>query len=164
MNYVCMCVEGVGEGVGGWWKRVLEKMFWDPPGHPLAMALYWPHSVSQKLYFCMNSWLIFNLHLISYVFTSDCDFRYSLFSSENVITHDPGKGQESFKWNKRSQDISGEQYLFHDGNNSTVNRSPCTSFFVEPVEWMASLLIGTLDGKVLVTSNSFLFLDCVVNG
>lgn len=42
---------------------------------------------------------------------------------ENVVPHEPGKGEECFAWKKRS------------GNSEQVQ---CSSVFVEPMKWMQS--------------------------
>ena len=44
--------------------------------------------------------------------------------------------------------LPGAQNLQLGGESVPDNRSQCTSYFVEPVEWMTTLLTGTLDGKV----------------
>lgn len=40
---------------------------------------------------------------------------------ENIVPHEPGKGEECFAWKKRS------------GNSEQVQ---CSSIFVEPMKWM----------------------------
>lgn len=52
--------------------------------------------------------------------------RRIVASEENMISHERGKGESSFKWNKRSS-----------GSWENKNQpDDCTSIFVEPMKWM----------------------------
>ncbi|CAN1150062.1 Probable inactive dual specificity protein phosphatase-like At4g18593 [Linum perenne] len=50
--------------------------------------------------------------------------RRIVASDDNIVTHERGKGQESFKWKKRSSEPSGKA------------PAECSSIFVEPMKWM----------------------------
>lgn len=50
--------------------------------------------------------------------------RQIVASQDNVVLHEQGNGQSSFKWSKRS-------------DTSKDNEKPeCSSIFVEPMKWM----------------------------
>jgi len=52
--------------------------------------------------------------------------RRIVASEENMISHERGKGESSFKWNKRNS-----------GSWENKNQpADCTSIFVEPMKWM----------------------------
>ncbi|XP_010496246.1 PREDICTED: probable inactive dual specificity protein phosphatase-like At4g18593 isoform X2 [Camelina sativa] len=53
---------------------------------------------------------------------------------ENVVQHEPGKGEECFAWKKRS------------GNPEQVQ---CSSIFVEPMKWMQTIHDGLVEEKLL---------------
>ncbi|KAL1224794.1 putative inactive dual specificity protein phosphatase-like [Cardamine amara subsp. amara] len=53
---------------------------------------------------------------------------------ENVVPHEPGKGEECFAWKKRS------------GNSERVQ---CSSIFVEPMKWMQTIHDGLVEEKLL---------------
>jgi hypothetical protein len=65
-------------------------------------------------------------------------FRHRLFNSENRLEHIPGTGEDFVSCN--NQLISEE--------NKKLSTAKCTSYFIEPLPWMASLLVGTVEGKV----------------
>ncbi|XP_029128927.1 probable inactive dual specificity protein phosphatase-like At4g18593 isoform X2 [Cajanus cajan] len=52
--------------------------------------------------------------------------RRIVASEENIVSHERGKGESSFKWKKRS----GESW------ETEKQPSDCTSIFVEPMKWM----------------------------
>ncbi|CAN0853418.1 Probable inactive dual specificity protein phosphatase-like At4g18593 [Linum grandiflorum] len=60
--------------------------------------------------------------------------RRIVASDDNIVTHERGKGQESFKWKKRS-----------------VGTAPaeCSSIFVEPMKWMETVQEGFVGEKLL---------------
>lgn len=49
--------------------------------------------------------------------------RRIVASEENIVSHERGKGESSFKWNKRSSEMEQQP-------------PDCTSIFVEPMKWM----------------------------
>uniref|UniRef100_A0A1J3DZ87 Putative inactive dual specificity protein phosphatase-like n=1 Tax=Noccaea caerulescens TaxID=107243 RepID=A0A1J3DZ87_NOCCA len=53
---------------------------------------------------------------------------------ENIVPHEPGKGEECFAWKKRS------------GNSEQVQ---CSSIFVEPMKWMQTIHDGSVEEKLL---------------
>ncbi|XP_036410612.1 dual specificity protein phosphatase 12 [Megalops cyprinoides] len=61
--------------------------------------------------------------------------RRTLFRSTSILSHDTGSGPAAFAHKK------------------TVPRGPtqtqCTSYFIEPVQWMEQALLGVLDGQLL---------------
>ncbi|KAJ6367854.1 hypothetical protein OIU77_021733 [Salix suchowensis] len=67
--------------------------------------------------------------------------RRIVASEENIVPHERGKGEQCFKWNKKSVD-------------SCKNQEPpeCSSIFVEPMKWMQT-------GKYMLQI-SVLFLFC----
>ncbi|KAG6778861.1 hypothetical protein D5086_008177 [Populus alba] len=68
--------------------------------------------------------------------------RRIVASEENIVPHERGKGEQCFKWNKKSVD-------------SCKNQEPpeCSSIFVEPMKWM---LTGKFTQQI-----SVLFLFCI---
>lgn len=52
--------------------------------------------------------------------------RRIVASEENIVFHQHGKGELSFKWKKRSGNL-------RESENQPVD---CTSLFVEPMKWM----------------------------
>ncbi|CAB4002113.1 dual specificity phosphatase 12, partial [Paramuricea clavata] len=64
--------------------------------------------------------------------------RHKLFNSENCLEHIPGSGEDFLSWN--------DKLLTEE--NKTLSTSKCTSYFIEPLPWMASLLVGTVEGKL----------------
>ncbi|KAF8047237.1 hypothetical protein N665_3136s0003 [Sinapis alba] len=54
---------------------------------------------------------------------------------ENIVPHEPGKGEECFAWKKRS------------GNYA--EQVQCSSIFVEPMKWMQTIHDGTVEEKLL---------------
>ena len=67
-------------------------------------------------------------------------FRHKLFDSENCLYHSPGTGENFLSWNDK---------LSSEGKKKT-SPEMCTSYFIEPVPWMASSLTGTVEGKVCI--------------
>ncbi|VVB12569.1 unnamed protein product [Arabis nemorensis] len=53
---------------------------------------------------------------------------------ENIVPHEPGKGEQCFAWKKRS------------GNSEQVQ---CSSIFVEPMKWMQTIHDGSVEEKLL---------------
>ncbi|CAN0853416.1 Probable inactive dual specificity protein phosphatase-like At4g18593 [Linum grandiflorum] len=56
---------------------------------------------------------------------------------DNIVTHERGKGQESFKWKKRRHDPVGKV------------EAECSSIFVEPMDWMQAVQEGYVGKKLL---------------
>ncbi|XP_010518801.1 PREDICTED: probable inactive dual specificity protein phosphatase-like At4g18593 [Tarenaya hassleriana] len=59
--------------------------------------------------------------------------RRIVAAEENIVAHEPGKGEECFKWKKRS------------GDSEQVN---CSSVFVEPMKWMQTVQDGNVEEKL----------------
>ncbi|KAF5742338.1 inactive dual specificity protein phosphatase-like [Tripterygium wilfordii] len=62
--------------------------------------------------------------------------RRIVASKENIVSHDRGKGEQSFKWRKRS------------GNPLEEEPAECSSIFVEPMKWMESVQDGYVGEKL----------------
>ncbi|KAH0915038.1 hypothetical protein HID58_029484, partial [Brassica napus] len=54
---------------------------------------------------------------------------------DNIVPHEPGKGEECFAWKKRS------------GNSA--ERVQCSSIFVQPMKWMQTIHDGFVEEKLL---------------
>ena len=65
--------------------------------------------------------------------------RRIVAAEENIVSHNPGKGESCFKWSKRSGDLE--------------TPAECTSVFVEPMKWMES---GEFSNRI----HSYRFLRC----
>jgi dual specificity phosphatase 12 len=83
--------------------------------------------------------------------------RRILVGNENVIDHEPGKGQVAFSYHKRNTDINITTNASSETNESeaaparnTMNQqlnpllaalatqnNTCSSYFIEPMEWLA---------------------------
>lgn len=69
--------------------------------------------------------------------------RRLLFRSSSILTHIEGKGPAAFAHKKLSQTA------FHHRDG----RTNCTSYFIEPVQWMEPALLGVLEGQVREVHN-----------
>ncbi|CAN1150060.1 Probable inactive dual specificity protein phosphatase-like At4g18593 [Linum perenne] len=68
--------------------------------------------------------------------------RRIVASDDNIVTHERGKGQESFKWKKRSSEPSGKA------------PAECSSIFVEPMKWMETGCRKALSGRSFYASGA----------
>ncbi|XP_061653206.1 dual specificity protein phosphatase 12 isoform X2 [Phyllopteryx taeniolatus] len=59
--------------------------------------------------------------------------RRTLFRSSSLLSHPVGEGATAFG-HKKSTNLTGVQ---------------CTSYFIEPVQWMEQALLGVMDGQLL---------------
>ncbi|XP_077392890.1 dual specificity protein phosphatase 12 isoform X2 [Festucalex cinctus] len=59
--------------------------------------------------------------------------RRTLFRSSSLLSHPVGEGASAFS-HKKSSNLNGIQ---------------CTSYFIEPVQWMEQALLGVMDGQLL---------------
>ncbi|XP_051855116.1 dual specificity protein phosphatase 12 [Antechinus flavipes] len=64
--------------------------------------------------------------------------RRSLFRSSSILDHSEGSGPAAFAHKKMTPLII-----------NTGNEAKCTSYFIEPVQWMESALLGVMDGPLL---------------
>lgn len=64
--------------------------------------------------------------------------RRLLFRSSSILAHVEGKGPAAFAHKK----VSKPPILGYD------SRSNCTSYFIEPVQWMEPALLDVLEGQV----------------
>ncbi|XP_011614611.1 dual specificity protein phosphatase 12 [Takifugu rubripes] len=60
--------------------------------------------------------------------------RTTLFCSSNILSHLVGNGSLSFG-HKKSSNLTGD--------------AVCTSYFIEPVQWMEQAMLGVMDGQLL---------------
>ncbi|XP_058025884.1 dual specificity protein phosphatase 12 isoform X4 [Ahaetulla prasina] len=65
--------------------------------------------------------------------------RRLLFRSSSILPHDEGKGPAAFAHKKVSE----------PGPLGRAGQSNCTSYFIEPVQWMKAALLGVLEGQLL---------------
>ncbi|KAG5002286.1 hypothetical protein AAZX31_08G338800 [Glycine max] len=65
--------------------------------------------------------------------------RRIVASVENIVSHEHGKGESSFKWKKRSSQS-------WETEKQSVD---CTSVFVEPMKWMQAVHEGHVEDKLL---------------
>ncbi|XP_054778836.1 probable inactive dual specificity protein phosphatase-like At4g18593 [Prosopis cineraria] len=61
--------------------------------------------------------------------------RRLVASDENIVSHDHGQGEASFKWKKRSEKMEKHPV-------------DCTSVFVEPMKWMQAVNEGHVEEKL----------------
>ncbi|XP_044529865.1 dual specificity protein phosphatase 12 [Gracilinanus agilis] len=64
--------------------------------------------------------------------------RRSLFRSSSILDHSEGSGPAAFAHKKMAPLIM-----------NTGDETKCTSYFIEPVQWMESALLGVMDGQLL---------------
>ncbi|XP_034039548.1 dual specificity protein phosphatase 12 isoform X2 [Thalassophryne amazonica] len=60
--------------------------------------------------------------------------RRTLFRGSSILSHTVGDGASAFR-HKKSSNLSGDVQ--------------CTSYFIEPVQWMEQALLGVMDGQLL---------------
>lgn len=60
--------------------------------------------------------------------------RRTLFRDSSILSHSAGDGASAFQ-HKKSNNVSG--------------LVQCTSYFIEPVQWMEPALLGVMDGQLL---------------
>ncbi|XP_061358532.1 probable inactive dual specificity protein phosphatase-like At4g18593 [Gastrolobium bilobum] len=68
--------------------------------------------------------------------------RRIVASEDNIVSHERGKGESSFKWKKRSSEPWEMEKQPAD----------CTSIFVEPMKWMQAVQEGHVEEKLLCMS------------
>ncbi|XP_022715768.1 probable inactive dual specificity protein phosphatase-like At4g18593 [Durio zibethinus] len=64
--------------------------------------------------------------------------RRIVASEESIVPHELGKGEQCFKWKKRSGDKLGEE----------KEPTQCSSIFVEPLKWMQPVQEGYVEEKL----------------
>ncbi|KAJ8409503.1 hypothetical protein AAFF_G00229040 [Aldrovandia affinis] len=67
--------------------------------------------------------------------------RRTVFRGSSILTHVAGSGQEAFTHKKTVGPVA------HAQDHAT--QTQCTSYFIEPVQWMERSLLGVLDGQLL---------------
>lgn len=72
--------------------------------------------------------------------------RRSLFRSSSILDHSEGSGPIAFAHKRTTPSLvlMGSQ-------------AQCTSYFIEPVQWMESTLLGVIDGQVRASFSSCSF-------
>ena len=87
--------------------------------------------------------------------------RYVLVNKEHILDHEPGKGQQAFAYTKRNTDlqsITAEAPIatplqLNQPLNPLLARlgasnNNCSSYFIEPMEWIHALQDGQLEGRM----------------
>ncbi|CAO2638286.1 Dual specificity protein phosphatase 12 [Lemmus lemmus] len=64
--------------------------------------------------------------------------RRSLFRSSSILDHSEGSGPIAFAHKRTTPSLV-----------LTGSQAQCTSYFIEPVQWMESALLGVIDGQLL---------------
>ncbi|KAL4635947.1 dual specificity protein phosphatase 12-like [Arapaima gigas] len=67
--------------------------------------------------------------------------RRTLFRGSSILSHDTGGGPTAFTHKKAPRGPCPEP--------GCVDLTQCTSYFIEPVQWMEEALLGVLDGQLL---------------
>ncbi|XP_032147481.1 dual specificity protein phosphatase 12 isoform X2 [Sapajus apella] len=65
--------------------------------------------------------------------------RRSLFRSSSILDHHEGSGPIAFAHKRMTPSFK----------LTTGRQAQCTSYFIEPVQWMESALLGVMDGQLL---------------
>ncbi|XP_004424878.2 PREDICTED: dual specificity protein phosphatase 12 [Ceratotherium simum simum] len=65
--------------------------------------------------------------------------RRSLFRSSSILDHNEGSGPIAFAHKRMTPSFM----------LTTGSQAQCTSYFIEPVQWMESALLGVMDGQLL---------------
>ncbi|KAM9688631.1 dual specificity protein phosphatase 12 isoform 1-T1 [Trichechus inunguis] len=65
--------------------------------------------------------------------------RRSLFRSSSILDHNEGSGPIAFAHKRMTP-----SFILTKGS-----QAQCTSYFIEPVQWMESILLGVMDGQLL---------------
>ncbi|VFV34179.1 dual specificity protein [Lynx pardinus] len=65
--------------------------------------------------------------------------RRSLFRSSSILDHNEGSGPIAFAHKRVTPSLM----------LTTGGQAQCTSYFIEPVQWMESALLGVMDGQLL---------------
>ncbi|XP_031389780.1 probable inactive dual specificity protein phosphatase-like At4g18593 [Punica granatum] len=64
--------------------------------------------------------------------------RRIVAAEENVVSHERGKGEECFRWRKRTGDPKDWE----------KDAAECSSIFVEPMKWMEAVQEGYVEEKL----------------
>jgi dual specificity phosphatase 12 len=64
--------------------------------------------------------------------------RRSLFRRSSILDHNEGSGPIAFAHKRMTPSFM----------LTTGSQAQCTSYFIEPVQWMESTLLGVIDGQV----------------
>ncbi|XP_077012819.1 dual specificity protein phosphatase 12 [Tamandua tetradactyla] len=65
--------------------------------------------------------------------------RRSLFRSSSILDHNEGSGPTAFTHKRMTPSFM----------TTTGSQAQCTSYFIEPVQWMESALLGVMDAQLL---------------
>ncbi|KAG2176268.1 hypothetical protein INT43_005502 [Umbelopsis isabellina] len=91
--------------------------------------------------------------------------RRVLVDKDNIIEHEPGKGQQAFSYHKRDSSLnitetaSGDQGEINTSANVNASLNPllaslassknnCSSYFIEPMEWISNLDQWSIEGRL----------------
>ncbi|KAI9312175.1 hypothetical protein BX666DRAFT_1866685, partial [Dichotomocladium elegans] len=88
--------------------------------------------------------------------------RRKLVEVDHVLEHQPGKGQLAFSYLKRDADLNATSstsaaattgYALNQSISPLLaqissSRNQCSSYFIEPMEWMTNITEGQLEGRI----------------
>ncbi|KAI9271728.1 protein-tyrosine phosphatase-like protein [Phascolomyces articulosus] len=86
--------------------------------------------------------------------------RYVLVNKEHILDHEPGKGQQAFAYTKRNTDIQSStpsSAVSPDIHQQPLNpllarlgtsNNNCSSYFIEPMEWIHVLQDSQIEGRI----------------
>jgi dual specificity phosphatase 12 len=92
-------------------------------------------------------------------------YSRALVDRDNIIEHEPGKGQQAFSYHKRDSSLniteaaSGDQGEVNTAANVNASLNPllaslattknnCSSYFIEPMEWINGLDQWSIEGRL----------------
>lgn len=88
--------------------------------------------------------------------------RRALVDSNNILDHEPGPGQQAFEYTKRNAELnvtaapaSAKQQPFVPNQRLNpllaaiaATNKQCSSYFIEPMDWIVGLDEGLVEGRV----------------
>ncbi|KAI8138105.1 protein-tyrosine phosphatase-like protein [Fennellomyces sp. T-0311] len=85
--------------------------------------------------------------------------RHVLVNKEHILEHQPGKGQQAFAYLKRNAElnVTASAAVTPSLHTQPLNpllaslgtsNSNCSSYFIEPMEWIIGLQDGLLEGRI----------------
>lgn len=92
----------------------------------------------MRIFYCLYICPVKKKHLFYFFFPHVLEGRRALFRSSSILSHTEGIRPTAFA-NKR---ITDSARLSGNGQEK------CTSYFIEPVEWMEPALLGVMEGQV----------------
>lgn len=92
----------------------------------------------MRIFYCLYICPVKKKHLFYFFFPHVLEGRRALFRSSSILSHTEGIRPTAFA-NKR---ITDSARLSGNGQEK------CTSYFIEPVQWMEPALLGVMEGQV----------------